>query len=50
MPGARRDAVRALLAVGNAAARRVWKTKITFIFGRVLSYVTWTTRLAMLWS
>ena len=38
MQGARHDAVRALLVEGNAAARWLWKTKITVIHGRVLRH------------
>jgi len=37
MQGARRDAVRALLAVGNTAARRWWKLEIARIYWRLLS-------------
>ena len=36
MQGARRDAVRALLAVGNAAARRLWQLEIIIILWRLL--------------
>ena len=37
MQGARCDAVRALLAVGNAAERRLWKSEITIIYWGLLS-------------
>jgi hypothetical protein len=37
MQGGRRDAVRALRATGNAAARPLWKTKSTIIYEWVLS-------------
>jgi hypothetical protein len=44
MPGARRDAVRALLAAGNDRQERpVWKPKITIIFELLLNYCPcWT--------
>jgi hypothetical protein len=37
MQGARCDAVRALLAAGNAAERRLWKSEITIIYWGLLS-------------
>lgn len=37
MQGARRDAVRALLAAGNAATRRLGQLKITIIYWYLLS-------------
>ncbi|MCX7293961.1 hypothetical protein [Janthinobacterium sp.] len=36
MQGARCDAVQALLAVGNAAERRLWKSEITIIYWGLL--------------
>ena len=36
MQGARCDAVRALLAAGNAAERRLWKSEITIIYWGLL--------------
>ena len=36
MQGARRAAIRALLAVGNAAARPFWQLEITIIDTRLL--------------
>ena len=40
MQGARCDAVRALLAAGNAAERRLWKSEITIIYWGLLSAKT----------
>ena len=37
MQGVRCDAVRALLASGNAAERRLWKSEITIIYWGLLS-------------
>ena len=37
MQGAHCDAVRALLAAGNAAERRLWKSEITIIYWGLLS-------------
>ena len=37
MQGAYCDAVRALLAAGNAAERRLWKSEITIIYWGLLS-------------
>ena len=38
MQGARCDAVRALLAVSNAAERRLWQSEITRIYWGLLGY------------